>query len=153
MLYLYIWFGNKKHKKYFAKGLPKGYRMCEELQSPEKAYLMPPVSIQYEVRHRFQLRAHMYQARSLLASDSSGLSDPFAKVLITDSAQTTEVIEETLSPTWDQMLVFNEITLCGERQDIFNNGTVIVIEIYDRDKVVSPSNFFTRETSQVLTSI
>ena len=29
----------------------------------------------------FQLRAHMYQARSLIGSDASGLSDPFARVV------------------------------------------------------------------------
>ncbi len=139
MLHIYIWVGNKKHKKHYPKGLPKGYRLIDELQNADKSHLMPPTTISYEEKHRFQLRAHIYQARSLFASDSSGLSDPFAKVILSDSCQTTEVIEETLSPTWDQMLIFPEITLYGERQYLINNPPIIVIEIYDRDKVVSNS--------------
>ncbi|CAG2103855.1 unnamed protein product, partial [Medioppia subpectinata] len=135
MVYIYVWIGNKKHKKYFAKGLPKGYRMLDELENAEKSHLMPPNTIYYECKHSFELRAHIYQARSLFASDSSGLSDPFAKVILTDACQTTEVIEETLSPTWDQMLIFPNITLYGDRNDILTNPPVIVIEIYDRDNV------------------
>lgn len=38
----------------------------------------------------FQLRAHMYQARSLFAADSSGLSDPFARVFFINQSQCTE---------------------------------------------------------------
>ena len=33
----------------------------------------------------------MYQARSLIGSDASGLSDPFARVLFSDQSQTTQV--------------------------------------------------------------
>ncbi|KAB0399975.1 hypothetical protein E2I00_014198, partial [Balaenoptera physalus] len=40
-------------------------------------------------RHVFQLRAHMYQARGLIAADSNGLSDPFAKVTFLTHCQTT----------------------------------------------------------------
>lgn len=39
----------------------------------------------------FQLRVHMYQARSLFAADSSGLSDPFARVFFINQSQCTEV--------------------------------------------------------------
>lgn len=39
----------------------------------------------------FQLRVHMYQARSLFAADSSGLSDPFARVFFITQSQCTEV--------------------------------------------------------------
>jgi len=41
--------------------------------------------------HCFQMRAHMYQARGLIAADSTGLSDPFAKVTFTSHCQTTKV--------------------------------------------------------------
>ncbi len=40
----------------------------------------------------FQLRAHMYQARSLIGSDASGLSDPFARVVFGDQSLCTQVI-------------------------------------------------------------
>ena len=39
----------------------------------------------------FQLRAHMYQARSLIGSDASGLSDPFARVICGEYCKTTQV--------------------------------------------------------------
>ncbi len=39
----------------------------------------------------FQVRAHMYQARSLIGSDASGLSDPFARVIIGEYCKTTQV--------------------------------------------------------------
>jgi hypothetical protein len=39
----------------------------------------------------FQLRAHLYQARGVLAADDSGLSDPFARVLISTQCQSTRV--------------------------------------------------------------
>lgn len=43
----------------------------------------------------FQLRAHMYQARSLFAADDSGLSDPFARVFFSTYSQVTEVCFST----------------------------------------------------------
>ena len=32
--------------------------------------------------HVFQLRAHIFQARNLIGCDDSGLSDPFARIII-----------------------------------------------------------------------
>ncbi|NXY91251.1 FR1L6 protein, partial [Alcedo cyanopectus] len=85
--------------------------------------------------HLFQLRAHMYQARGLIAADSSGLSDPFAKVTFTSRCQTTKIISQTLSPTWNQMLLFNSIVLHGDREEIAQFPPEIVIELYDDDAV------------------
>lgn len=39
----------------------------------------------------FQMRAYMYQARSLIGSDASGLSDPFARVIIGEYCKSTQV--------------------------------------------------------------
>lgn len=47
------------------------------------------------VKQVFQLRAHMYQARSLFAADNSGLSDPFARVFFSTHSQVTEVGSRT----------------------------------------------------------
>lgn len=63
----------------------------------------------------FQLRAHIYQARSLIGSDASGLSDPFARVIAGEFCKATQVIDETLSPTWDELLVFEEILVFGKK--------------------------------------
>jgi hypothetical protein len=77
----------------------------------------------------------MYQARSLIGSDASGLSDPFARVICGEYCKVTQVIDETLSPTWDELLVFEEILVYGRREDIRANPPVVIIEIYDQDKV------------------
>ncbi|KAG5866594.1 hypothetical protein JTB14_013113 [Gonioctena quinquepunctata] len=83
----------------------------------------------------FQLRAHIYQARSLIGSDASGLSDPFARIIAGEFSKTTEVIDETLSPTWDELLVFEEILIYGDGDEIKNDPPPIVVEIFDQDKV------------------
>uniref|UniRef100_A0A8D3CHV0 Otoferlin a n=1 Tax=Scophthalmus maximus TaxID=52904 RepID=A0A8D3CHV0_SCOMX len=83
----------------------------------------------------FQLRAHMYQARSLFAADSSGLSDPFARVFFSTHSQVTEVLSETLCPTWDQLLVFDDVELFGEASELRDDPPIIVVELYDQDTV------------------
>ncbi|CAN2391648.1 FerI [Pristimantis euphronides] len=80
----------------------------------------------------------MYQARGLIAADSSGLSDPFAKVTFVSHCQTTKIIPQTLSPTWNQMLLFNNIALHGDIKDIGDDPPNIVIELYDDDALGKP---------------
>jgi len=87
-------------------------------------------------RHCFQLRAHMYQGRGLIGSDDSGLSDPFARVVFADQSLCTQVIDETLSPTWDEMLIFNEIVIFGSIDYIREFPPTVVIEIFDQDRMV-----------------
>lgn len=81
------------------------------------------------------MRAYIYQARSLIGSDSSGLSDPFARVIIGNCSATTQVIDETLSPTWDELLVFHDVLLFSTIEHIKRDPPTIVIEIFDQDKV------------------
>ncbi|GIY69883.1 otoferlin [Caerostris darwini] len=134
-LQMYLWLGLTKHKKHFLKGLPKGYDSSVEIRNVEKLQSAPPSFIRYSEKQVFELRCHMYQARSLIGSDSSGLSDPFARVLFSDQSQTTQVIDETLSPTWDEMLFFNDVVVYGNQEDIREDPPVIVVEIFDQDKV------------------
>lgn len=77
----------------------------------------------------------MYQARSLIGSDASGLSDPFARVIAGEFTKTTQVIDETLSPTWDELLVFEEVLIYGAADEIQRDPPAIVVEIFDQDKV------------------
>ena len=79
----------------------------------------------------------MYQARSLIASDATGLSDPFARVIFGDQCVMTQVIEETLSPTWDEMLIINELVMFGQMDQISEDPPAVIVEIFDQDKVVS----------------
>ncbi|XP_039094290.1 otoferlin isoform X2 [Hyaena hyaena] len=131
-LELYLWLGLSKQRKDFLCGLPCGF---EEVKAAQGLGLhaFPPVSLVYTKKQAFQLRAHMYQARSLFAADSSGLSDPFARVFFINQSQCTEVLNETLCPTWDQMLVFDNLELYGEAHELRDDPPIIVIEIYDQD--------------------
>ena len=45
------------------------------------------------------------------------------------------MIEETLSPTWDELLVFPRLVVHGRREDIKRTPPLVTIEIYDYDKV------------------
>ncbi|CAJ0968450.1 unnamed protein product, partial [Ranitomeya imitator] len=48
-----------------------------------------------------------------------------------------EIIPQTLSPTWNQMLLFNNIGLHGEIKDIADDPPNIVIELYDEDALAN----------------
>ncbi|RWS04688.1 otoferlin-like isoform X2, partial [Dinothrombium tinctorium] len=130
----YVWFGLLEHKAHFTKGLPSGYQNVPEIRFADDMTLPPPKSLIYMEKHVFQLRAHLYQARSLIAADDSGLSDPYAKVFYGNHCLHTHVVNETLNPIWDEMLLFTEITLYGRANDLRNTVPWVIIEIYDEDK-------------------
>ncbi|EAX00687.1 otoferlin, isoform CRA_f [Homo sapiens] len=46
-----------------------------------------------------------------------------------------KVLNETLCPTWDQMLVFDNLELYGEAHELRDDPPIIVIEIYDQDSM------------------
>ncbi|XP_061482497.1 otoferlin isoform X2 [Rhineura floridana] len=131
---IYLWLGLNKQRKDFLGGLPCGF---EERKLPKGQGVpsFPPISLLYTKKQVFQLRVHMYQARSLFAADSSGLSDPFARVFFISQSQCTEILNETLCPTWDQLLVFDNVELYGEAHEMRDDPPIIVIEIYDQDTV------------------
>ncbi|XP_074471832.1 otoferlin isoform X7 [Sebastes fasciatus] len=131
----YLWLGLNKQKKDFLNGLPNGFEEIKSAKMGPGLQSVPPVSLVYNMKQVFQLRAHMYQARSLFAADSSGLSDPFARVFFSTHSQVTEVLSETLCPTWDQLLVFDDVELFGEASELRDDPPIIVVEIYDQDTV------------------
>ncbi|XP_046585626.1 otoferlin-like isoform X5 [Haliotis rubra] len=134
-LQLYLWLGLSKHKKDYLKGLPGGYEETKPLKLSCKPQGYPPPFVHYKEKQVFQLRCHMYQARQLIGSDASGLSDPFARIAFADQSACTQVIEETLSPTWDEMLIIKEVEVYGLMEEIVDDPPTIVVEIFDQDKV------------------
>ncbi|XP_038216884.1 otoferlin-like [Zerene cesonia] len=132
---VYLWLGLLQDKKHFLDGLPGGYSLSTELKNADRPRANPPSNIFYTERHKFQMRAYIYQARSLIGSDASGLSDPFARVVIGDCSATTQVIDETLSPTWDELLLFDDVLLYSTIDQIKKYPPTIAIEIFDQDKV------------------
>lgn len=135
---VFLWLGSSKYSHSIFENLPIGYEIESQQASSGQHGPPPPGYLVYKTKHLFQLRAHMYQARGLIAADSTGLSDPFAKVTFVSHCQTTKVISQTLSPTWNQMLLFNNIILHGELQDIVDDPPNIVIELYDDDALGKP---------------
>ncbi|XP_042320398.1 fer-1-like protein 6 [Sceloporus undulatus] len=131
----YLWLGSAKYAHAILDNLPVGYETETPLAASGHHTPPPPLSVAYKTKHVFQLRAHMYQARGLIAADSSGLSDPFAKVTFVSHCQTTKIIQQTLSPTWNQMLLFNNIVLHGDGKEIAEFPPVVVVELYDDDAV------------------
>ncbi|KAM4823364.1 fer-1-like protein 6 [Urocitellus parryii] len=133
---VYLWLGSIQYSDAILDNLPAGY----EAEMPPKVAGTnhPPCNLLYQAQHTFQLRAHMYQARGLIAADSNGLSDPFAKVTFLSHCQTTKIISQTLSPTWNQMLLFNELVLHGEEREITVSPPLVVVELYDSDAVGKP---------------
>ncbi|KAF2368428.1 C2 domain [Trinorchestia longiramus] len=134
-LQIYLWLGLAKHKKHLLPGIPRGYEMCYEFRNIERPLTLPPTSLHYSAKQVFQLRAHVYQARSLIGSDASGLSDPFARIIFGEHCRVTQVIDETLSPTWDELLIFDEVIVYGVKEEMKKEPPMVVVEIFDQDKV------------------
>jgi len=66
-------------------------------------------------------------------------SDPFARVAFLNHSQATEKIDKTLSPTWDQTLIFDTVDIYGEPGDVAVKPPPIIIEIFDYDPFVRVS--------------
>ncbi|XP_062325479.1 otoferlin-like, partial [Osmerus eperlanus] len=148
---IYLWLGLNKQRKDFLCGLPNGF---EENKLARGIGLQPspPISLTYMMKQIFQLRVHMYQGRSLFAADSTGLSDPFARVFFSTQSQVTEVLSETLCPTWDQLMVFDNVELFGEASELRDDPPIIVIEIYDQD-TVGKAEFMGRTFAKPITKM
>ncbi|KAG1653027.1 Dysferlin [Nymphon striatum] len=63
---------------------------------------------------------------------------PFACVSFMNQSKKTEVIPQTLCPTWDQTLFFDEVVIFGDKDAVSTHPPLIVIEVYDRDIVGEP---------------
>ncbi|XP_054456803.1 myoferlin [Anoplopoma fimbria] len=95
----------------------------------------PTVSCHFSEFNLYHLRVYVYQARNLCAMDKDSFSDPYAHVSFLHVSKTTEVIKSTLNPTWDQTLIFEDITIYGDPQTIARNPPDVVLELCDRDQV------------------
>ena len=65
--------------------------------------------------------------------------DPFCIVSFDRYSQTTREIDQTLNPLWDHTCVFDDIKMYGSPLDIKQSPPKIMIEIFDKDNVVSKS--------------
>ncbi|KAM9365558.1 fer-1-like protein 6 isoform 2-T2 [Pholidichthys leucotaenia] len=126
---VYLWFGASSDSGHMLEGLPAGFLPTTEGADARS----PPTYLQCAGQHQFQLRCHMYQARGLIAADNTGLSDPFARVTFLSHSQTTNIISQTLSPTWNQCLPMSSLLINGDLQYIQQEPPRVIIEVYDDD--------------------
>ncbi|XP_065185638.1 intersectin-1-like isoform X1 [Sycon ciliatum] len=77
---------------------------------------------------------HLIDGKNLKASDPTGKSDPYVRVTLGQQEHRSQVILETLSPTWDHKMVFNLHDLSSE---------VLCFTVFDHDRF-SPDDFLGR---------
>ncbi|XP_056404371.1 fer-1-like protein 4 [Hyla sarda] len=137
---IYLWLGVTKYAKNSTADLPEDYKLLYERdgQLVESPTPNPPVLLRRDDYRYFQLRAHIYQARSILPADDNGLSDPFAKIVFGNLVQTTQVINETLAPKWNELLIYDNLLIDGNKEALKSDPPNIIINIYDQDKFGAP---------------
>uniref|UniRef100_A0A8C3AYY4 Myoferlin n=1 Tax=Cyclopterus lumpus TaxID=8103 RepID=A0A8C3AYY4_CYCLU len=95
----------------------------------------PTVSCSFDRSHMYHLRVYVYQAQNLASMDKDSFSDPYAHVSFLHVSQTTEKLRATLNPTWDQTLIFNDVEIFGDPQNVAQCPPEVVLEFYDNDQV------------------
>ncbi|XP_061765119.1 myoferlin isoform X3 [Nerophis ophidion] len=95
----------------------------------------PTVSCSFDRSHMYHLRVYVYQARNLTSMDKDSFSDPYAHISFLHLSKTTEKLQATLNPTWDQTLIFNNVEIYGNPQTIAQHPPNVVLEFYDHDQV------------------
>ncbi|KAM9716080.1 myoferlin-like isoform 2-T2 [Menidia menidia] len=95
----------------------------------------PTVSCSFDRSFMYHLRVYIYQARNLTSMDKDSFSDPYAHVSFLYVSKTTEKLKATLNPTWDQTLIFNDVEIYGDPQNIAHCPPDVVLEFYDSDQV------------------
>ncbi|KAM6946073.1 fer-1-like protein 6 [Aplochiton taeniatus] len=126
----YLWLGSTRDSAHMLENLPAGF---EPATGGATEPGTPPAHLFYAEQHRFQLRAHMYQARGLIAGDSTGFSDPFARVTFNSHSLTTNIINQTLTPTWNQTLLMSKLVLQGALSQLADEPPRVTVEVYDDD--------------------
>ena len=65
------------------------------------------------------------------------LIDPYCIVSFGNRSQTTHIEYETLTPKWNETVICGNIKLYGYPDDIVQMTPPVVIELFDKDKIVS----------------
>ncbi|NXL67855.1 RASL1 protein, partial [Chordeiles acutipennis] len=89
-----------------------------------------------EQGHPRVLRCHLIEARDLAPRDTSGTSDPFARVSCCGHTLETAVIKKTRFPHWDEVLEFQLV------EDKLGEA-VLSVEVWDWD-IVGKNDFLGR---------
>ncbi|NXJ85276.1 FR1L4 protein, partial [Trogon melanurus] len=134
-LEIYMWLGVTKYAKNCLVELPEEFKYLSE-SGQEVAQLSaysPPSQLSRDDFSYFQLRAHLYQARGILPADDNGLSDPFARVVFSTYCQTTRILEETLSPMWNEVLLFDQLIIDGKKKELKTETPIVIINLFSHN--------------------
>ncbi|NXK10907.1 FR1L4 protein, partial [Herpetotheres cachinnans] len=139
-LEIYMWLGVTKYAKNCLAELPEEFKYVSESGqeiAQLSAYSLPSRLSRDDFSY-FQLRAHLYQARGILPADDNGLSDPFVRVVFSTHCQTTRMLEETLSPMWNELLLFDQLIIDGKKEELKTETPIIIINLFSHNKFGSP---------------
>ncbi|NXJ00294.1 FR1L4 protein, partial [Psophia crepitans] len=139
-LEMYMWLGVTKYAKNCLAELPEEFKYLSE-SGQEIAQLSaysPPSRLSRDDFSYFQLRAHLYQARGILPAGDNGLSDPFVRVVFSTYCQTTRMLEETLSPMWNELLLFDQLIIDGKKEELKTETPIVIINLFSHNKFGSP---------------
>ncbi|NXC62960.1 FR1L4 protein, partial [Aleadryas rufinucha] len=137
-LEIYMWLGVTKYAKNCLAELPEEFFSESELEIAQLSAYSPPSRLSRDDFSYFQLRAHLYQARGILPADDNGLSDPFARVVFSTHCHTTRMLEETLSPMWNELLLFDQLIVDGKKEELKTETPIIIINLFSHNKFGSP---------------
>ncbi|NWR23436.1 FR1L4 protein, partial [Emberiza fucata] len=137
-LEIYMWLGVTKYAKNCLAELPEEFLSESEQEIAQLSANSPPSRLSRNDFSYFQLRAHLYQARGILPADDNGLSDPFARVVFSTHCQTTRMLEETLSPMWNELLLFDQLIIDGKKEELKTETPIIIINLFSHNKFGSP---------------
>ncbi|NWW15204.1 FR1L4 protein, partial [Falcunculus frontatus] len=135
---IYMWLGVTKYAKNCLAELPEEFLSESEPDIAQISAYSPPSRLSRDDFSYFQLRAHLYQARGILPADDNGLSDPFARVVFSTHCQTTRMLEETLSPMWNELLLFDRLIVDGKKEELKTETPIIIINLFSHNKFGSP---------------
>ncbi|NXB07710.1 FR1L4 protein, partial [Cnemophilus loriae] len=137
-LEIYMWLGVTKYAKNCLAELPEELLSESKQEIAQLSAYSPPSRLSRDDFSYFQLRAHLYQARGILPADDNGLSDPFARVVFSTHCQTTRMLEETLSPMWNELLLFDQLIIDGKKEELKTETPIIIINLSSHNKFGSP---------------
>ncbi|KAM9178029.1 fer-1-like protein 4 [Mergus octosetaceus] len=139
-LEIYMWLGVTKYAKNCMVELPKEFKYLSESgqEITQLSVYSLPSRLSRDDFSYFQFRAHLYQARGILPAGDNGLSDPFARVVFSTYCQTTRAVEETLSPMWNELLLFDQLIIDGKREELKTETPIVIVNLFNHSKFGSP---------------
>ncbi|XP_067396452.1 fer-1-like protein 5 [Emydura macquarii macquarii] len=117
-----------------------------EKRSPAQNILQlntPLITCVFQQPSYYQLRCYIYQARDLTPRDGKSVSDPYAHVSFLHTSQRTQTLTATLSPRWDQTLIFDRVLIYGDPQATQQDPPLVGLELFSQE-IVDKDDFLGR---------